>query len=58
MNVIYKLRDSGVILIVEHNLDVINCRLHYRSWTEGGERGGYLQLWDKEKTLYQVALSS
>ena len=45
MNVIYKLRDSGsTILIVEHNLDVINCSDYIIDLgPEGGERGGYLQ---------------
>ena len=45
MNVIYKLRDSGsTILIVEHNLDVINCSDYIIDLgPEGGDRGGYLQ---------------
>ena len=45
MNVIYKLRDSGsTILIVEHNLDVINCSDYIIDLgPEGGERGGYIQ---------------
>ena len=45
MSVIYKLRDSGsTILIVEHNLDVINCSDYIIDLgPEGGEGGGYLQ---------------
>ena len=45
MKVLYKLRDSGAtILIVEHNLDVVNCSDYIIDLgPEGGDKGGFLQ---------------
>ncbi len=54
MKVLYKLRDSGsTILIVEHNLDVINCADYIIDLgPKGGSEGGYLQfMGDKEKFI-------
>jgi len=51
---LYKLRDSGsTILIVEHNLDVINCADYIIDLgPKGGSEGGYLQfMGDKEKFI-------
>ena len=54
MKVLYKLRDSGsTILIVEHNLDVINCADYIIDLgPKGGSEGGYLQFMGDKREVY------